>query len=133
MRLEELKDVASEYERLRKLLKGIDRNLSGAPTEKVDEYYNLRLKMVAMKQRAFQIQSACLSSYNKESACPKCHFGFRTTKFQECYLRDPFNPIMNFTSNEGYRNSPPCGIGELMVRGCPNCGAETFEKPLDRS
>lgn len=131
MRLDELKDVASEYERLRELLKGIDRDLGGAPIKQVDEYYNLKRKMASMRQRAFQIQSACLSSYNKESACPKCHFGFRTTKFQECYLRDPFNPIMNFMSK--IPGTLACGVGDLMVRGCPNCGAETFEKPLDRN
>lgn len=132
MRLEELKEIAAEHERLRALVRGIDRNLSGAPTERVDEYWDMKRQMVLLRNRAFEIQSACLNSYNKETACPKCHFGVRITKFQKCYLRNPFAPTMEFVSDDTHIHGA-VGFGYLMVRGCPQCGAETFEKPLDRS
>lgn len=132
MRLEELKEIAAEHERLRVLTRGLARDGIGVLPDHEDEYRDLKLKMVATRNRAFEIQSACLNHFDKDTSCPKCHFGFRTVRFQRCYLRNPFKPTMEFASDNTLKFGA-LGFGELMVRACPQCGAETFEKPLDRS
>jgi rubredoxin len=61
--------------------------------------------------------------------CPKCLFGMLTYKYLLC-----------FYSSHWSRYIPPAGLffrawrpptRKLMVRQCPQCGADTFERPAD--
>ncbi|MFD3594364.1 hypothetical protein ACFWU5_16695 [Nocardia sp. NPDC058640] len=60
--------------------------------------------------------------------CPKCRFGMLTYRYTTCYW--PFG---------AWRTRNPLAqhllmvvpSRELIVRNCPQCGANTFERPAD--
>ncbi|MFF4026924.1 hypothetical protein ACFYY5_29150 [Nocardia elegans] len=58
--------------------------------------------------------------------CPKCRFGMLTYRYTECV--HVVGDRWQRGSNDPYLAYPSC---MLIVRTCPQCGADTFERPAD--
>ncbi len=59
--------------------------------------------------------------------CPKCLFGMLTYRYTTCYWAD------GWTTENRYREYLLVVVPErgLLVRTCPQCSAELFERPAD--